>query len=297
MPFTQMGRFLNFTAMESPRLLRNLILCISLIFHLAVKSQKTDSSSVDSDSGLAKSAFVIKLQKAGRDEAIRSIEKFKSGRIKIEREKALEALKQTTHDLKIFLEKGFDTGYVSKELERSNKNLEIVKDGIFTNTGTLQTQRNLSVSSAILTELLAGMNGHKTALTNYTNTLIGFRDKIDSINSIEALYDFPSDSVETRRYFNKLVVIVKEIAPPDSALDRALGSVEELQTRVDEHVFDLKSNLERIEKFSQFLTHNILNREVPGFMQPPGNYPMPKRRWHSVFIYGKIRHASCCCCC
>jgi small-conductance mechanosensitive channel len=257
--------------MESPHLIRNLLLSISLIFHLAVHSQNTDSFAVDSDSNHSKSAFVKKLQKAGRDEAIRSIEKFKTGRIKIEREKALEALKQTTHDLKIFLEKGFDSVYVSKELELSKTNLEIVKDGIFTNAGTLQTQRNLTVSSVILTELLAGMNDHKEALSDYIHTLIGFRDKIDSINSIEALYDFPSDSVETRRYYNKLVVIVKEIAPPDSALDRALGSVEDLQTRLDEHVFDLKSYLERIEKFSQSLTQNMLTKEVPGFMQPPGN--------------------------
>jgi small-conductance mechanosensitive channel len=257
--------------MESPHLLRNLLLCISLILHIAVKSQKTDSSSVGADSSRVKSEFVKKLQKAGRDEAIRSIEKYKLGRVKIERENALEALKQTTHDLKIFLEKGFDTGYVSKELEHSKKNLEIAKDGIFTNTGTLQTQRNLSVSLAILTELLAGMEGYKEALTDHTNTLIGFRDKIDSIYSISALYDFPSDSVETRRYFNKLVVIVKEIAPPDTLLNLALGNVEELQTRVDEHVLDLRTHLEKIEKESKILTQNILQKDVPGFTKPPAN--------------------------
>jgi small-conductance mechanosensitive channel len=269
MTLTQVGIFLNFTAMETRQLLRILLFSPSLFFNLTALSQTPDASSVAPDSALVKTSFINRLKKAGQDEAQRSIEKYKSGRVKIEREQTLEDLKQATRELKIIIERGFDTGSVSKELDQSKANLEIVKDGVFTNTGTLQTQRNLAVSSVILNELLAGMNSHQAALNNYTRTLIGFRDKIDSINSISALYAVPVDSVETMRYYKKLVVIVKEIGPPDSALNLALGSVEDLQTRVDEHVFDLKTHIERVEKFSDGLTKKILTKEVPGIMDPP----------------------------
>jgi small-conductance mechanosensitive channel len=115
------------------------------------------------------------------------------------------------------------------------------------------------------------MNAQKAEIDNYATTLLGFRDQIDSINSISALYAFPADSVETMRYYKKLVVIVKEIGPPDAALDFSLASIEDLQTRVDEHVYELKTYIERVEKFRVSLTQNGLKKEVPGLLAPALN--------------------------
>jgi hypothetical protein len=91
-----MGRFLNFTVMELRQLLRNLLFSLSLFFHLNALSQAPDSASVAPGSALVKPSFINRLKKAGLDEAQRSIEKYKSGRVKIEREKTLEDLKQAT---------------------------------------------------------------------------------------------------------------------------------------------------------------------------------------------------------
>ena len=249
----------------------HVIILMFLFGAIYVQGQQNDSSAIELKKEKNDASFVGQLQKAGQDETIRSIEKFKTGRIKIEREKTLLELKLVTQDLKTFLEGRFDSTSYLESLEKSKAYLEVAKDGIFINAGSIQTQRNLSVSAVILKELLAGMTDKKVNIDNYITTLVGFRDKIDSINSTAALYSFPSDSVEIMRYYKKLLVIVKEIGPPDSALNVDLGSVEDLQTRVNEHVFELKTYLEKTEKLRVALTQKGWQREVSGLFATPNN--------------------------
>jgi hypothetical protein len=157
-------------------------------------------------------------------------------------------------------------------LKNSNESLNLVKEGVFVNRGSIQTQRNLAVSAAILTELLVKMKEQQEKVTNYSNSLLGFRDRIDSLSIDSALYTFPSDSLASVKYIQKVAVVVKELAPTDSIINRASSYVQDLQTQVDLMVFTLHAALEDVERYRTELSTRGFSQELPYFNEPILNY-------------------------
>ena len=107
---------------------------------------------------------------------------------------------------------------IENDLEKTRQSLTLAKDGIVTNKGTIQTQRNLYVTAMILNELLDRTSNDKDALDKYTANLIMYKDKMDSLTSDSSLYKFPSDSLAILKYVQRLDVVNKEIRPVDSSL-------------------------------------------------------------------------------
>jgi hypothetical protein len=150
-----------------------------------------------------------------------------------------------------------------------------VKEGVFVNKGTIQTQRNLAVSSAILTELLFKMKDIQRNVTDYNNNLLNFRDRIDSLSIDSALYTFPSDSLSSLKYIRKIAVVVKELGPTDSLINRVSSSVQDLQTQVDLMVYNLHASLEDVERYRTELTTKGITRELPFLTDPTGKLQAP----------------------
>jgi small-conductance mechanosensitive channel len=214
------------------------------------------------------------MQKLGSEEAVRSIEKFREEQISKRQLQLVNLIARTNHQLNSYLRKGLDTSGIRKELEETRNSLEIIKDGVFINKGTSQTHRNLTVSSAILSELIKRMVTKKNQLDEYRNMLVDFRDKLDSLQADSVLYYFPNDSIRIRKYQTKLSIVVKEILPVESRLSSSLNIVEELQPRVDLMVYDLRVALEDVELYRKELSSQNFNREFSnlwgevGFSRP-----------------------------
>src|SRR6187402_1350550 len=125
--------------------------CITILlacFYLFAYSQQPDSAKQIQNADTTNSPFVNKLQKMGHQETINSIEKYRLGRIAIKQKFLIEEIKNTAQKARIYLKKGLDTLSVLRELKNSDESLNLVKEGVFVNKGTIQTQRNLAVSSA-----------------------------------------------------------------------------------------------------------------------------------------------------
>jgi potassium efflux system protein len=246
---------------------------LTILFYPAWSQQADTTKPADS----AGSAFVRSMQKLGSEEAARSIEKFREEQISKKQLQLVDLIARTNRQLNSYLRKGLDTSGIRKELEETGNSLEIIKDGVFINKGTSQTHRNLTVSSAILSELIKRMVSKKNQLDVYRNTLVDFRDKLDSLQADSVLYYFPNDSVRIRKYQTKLSIVVKEILPVDSSLSSSLSIVEELQPRVDLMVFDLRAALEDVELYRKELSAQNFTREFAnlwgkiGFSRPLGD--------------------------
>lgn len=210
------------------------------------------------------------VKKVGDAEAIRSIKKYEQGRAKLEQQAIIENIKTTSQEAHILINRGFDTSDLTEKLDRSETLLALVRDGIFDNKGTIQAQRNLSVSAVILSELILKLNKEKKSLDDYVGKLQFYRDKIDSLNSIPVLYTFPQDSIEIMQYLKKIRVVSKVIGPVDTALDKSLTDLVEFQNRTNETIFNLEAHREGIEKYSIQLTGNLLKAEVNGLTEPIG---------------------------
>ncbi len=242
-----------------------------VILGLSAWSQNADTIKRPDSS---KSPFVRSMQQLGSDEAARSIIKFQDEQVSKRQRQLVDQIARTNQQLKIFLKKGIDTASIKNELEETRSSLEIVKEGVFVNKGTSQTHRNLTVSSAILTELINRMSSKKYQLDLYANGLIDFRDKLDSLQADTVLYHFPDDSLKIRKYQSRLRLVVKEFIPIDSSLNSSLNSIEGLQPEVDLMVYDLKSALEDVELYRKKLSEKNFKREFAniwgkvGFTRP-----------------------------
>ncbi|MDN3550682.1 mechanosensitive ion channel family protein [Mucilaginibacter aquaedulcis] len=219
---------------------------------------------------IKKPDFAHIMQKRGRDEAIRSIEVYNLGKATIHQREAIENLKRVNQETKIFLKEGIDTLAINNLLKQTRASVDIVKDGIFIHKGTTQTERNLSVSSSILSELSETVGKQKAALDRYANKLIDFRVNIDSLYSDSLLYKFALDSVAIVKYLDKIRVVVKEIGPVDTSLNIALTQAQALQLKVDYMVFELRSLKEDVDIYSNNLSGKAFYKEFPFLWESTG---------------------------
>ena len=239
-----------------------LLVTISLAAQSSSEIKKTNGKDTAPD-------FVHMMQKRGHDEAITSIETYNRGKISVHQRVILEQSKRLNQQIKLYLKSGEDTTAFNQLLERTKAAINIVKDGVFINKGSNQTQRNLIVSSNILTELSERLERQKNLLDVYANQLIDFRVKIDSLQGDSLVYSFDADSLKIANYIKRLVVIVKELSPVDSSLNKALASTEALQVKVDLTVFELRSLKEDIDIYSFQLSNKSLTREFPYLWEKP----------------------------
>jgi small-conductance mechanosensitive channel len=217
------------------------------------------------------SHFVEKVKRLAADENSENLRLYREGKISITRGKTIENIKSLSQLIKLYMKNGLDTVEIENDLETTRQSLNLAKDGIITNKGTIQTQRNLYVTAMILSELLDRTSNEKTALDNYTHNLILYKDKMDSLTSDSSLYKFPSDSLSILKYVQRLEVVNKEIRPVDSSLRAGVFIAQELQLRMDLMVFDLRSLSEDIELYRTKVSYGVFNRELPGIFAPAGS--------------------------
>ncbi|WP_428328475.1 mechanosensitive ion channel family protein [Mucilaginibacter sp.] len=256
--------------------MRNYLYLFLLLFSNSVYAQKPYGPQRDTPSTTSaqKLDFVHMMQKRGHDETVRSIKKYNDGKIDFHQRRAMELLKGINRQAKIVLKEGIDTAGIKVLLDQTTKSIAVVSDGVFINKGTSQTQRNLSVSAAILVEFSKKLEDRKILLDNYTNKVAGFRFKIDSLYSDSVLYVFPNDSVAVKNYIAKIIVVVKETAPIDTAINKALLSLQALQLKVDLLVYQLRSLKEDVDIYSNNLSARAFENEFP-FLWEPSGYSRP----------------------
>ncbi len=249
-------------------------LCLCCFFiqcTVQVFSQHADSSIQRILNDTLQPDFVSDLQKKGNEITDRNIKKYKAGRLAIRQQYLIEEIRGTTQKAKIYLKKGIDRNRSYRQLEETRASFNIANEGVFQNTGTIQTQRNLAASSAVLTELLRQLVDQKNELEDYNNDLIAFRDKIDSLSSDPALYTSPSDSLAALKYIQKVSIVAKEIGPTDSVMNQALSYTRDLQTDVEVLIYSIRSSLEDVNNYRNNLTNRAFSRELSNITGPIEN--------------------------
>lgn len=252
------------------RLCRFLLLIAGVCMYLQAISQTTDSAVTNAGEVPPVSEFVRKLQESGREEAQKSIRKYREDMNTIRQQKLLDELRTSIQKVKILLGRGLDTVAINDELERTGAHISIARDGIFENRGSVQTQRNLAVSSAILSELKSRITAVRQNVAGYSNQLMACRSQVDSIYTDSVLYVFPADSVAAAKYMNKIIAVVKEIKRYDSALERAVVAIPDILNRIDDIAFRITDAQESIEHFREELTGTTFARELPGLTDSTG---------------------------
>ncbi len=239
-------------------------------------AKDTDAISVVSE-GDTISPFVRKVREAGETDRRKTEANYKAGRVNQQQKAVLEALVSTAHEVKLYLVSGVNLKSIAAEMNFVKASFPVVQDGIFIKKGTAQTERNLSVSSSILFQLIAKTEVYKKEIDHCNNILTGYRSRIDSLLSDPVIYNFPKDSVALTKYLARLRVIVSQGNPADNALNATLDSVRILQNDIDSELFTLKTAYERIESYRDRLAAINFNREFADLWHHPASYrPFPE---------------------
>ncbi len=255
-----------------------MVICISLM-QLAARAQqdtltRRDSLTQRDTLHQQLSSDTLKTNDSSAEKLIQSIRQFgveRERRSNIEyhedtiatrQDEIVEEIRRITSEAKSYLKTGLDTTGLKTEIREIDNWYKVSGEGVFTHTGSTQTNRNLETSSKIFTELLKRIKKLKFLLDDYHKNLVGFRNRIDSLSREGVLYKFSSDSAVVVRYARKLMVVGQELAPTDSAFNKTLAKISELQTTVNRMVNKMNSSIEQVAVYRKQLFNKANTREV-----------------------------------
>jgi len=225
-----------------------------------------DSAEIKYDS--AKNQLFQRIKEFGDSEQQKKLLKFTEDTIATRQDETIELTKQLLLEAQGYLENGLDTAGLTTELNKIKHWYDITSDGVFTNTGTMQTHRNLETSYKIMRELLTRMTERKSSLDEYYKKLVVLRNTIDSLYKEDILYKFSSDSAVLMRYTERLAVVLHEIKPIDSSLKKTLIRISDLQPTVDRMVNKLSTSIEQIGVFQKEISSKQFHRETSNLGGP-----------------------------
>jgi potassium-dependent mechanosensitive channel len=225
-----------------------------------------DSAEIKYDS--ATNQLFHHIKNFGDSERRKNLREFTEDTIATRQDETILLIKRLMLEAQSAIENGLDTTGLTTELNKIKYWYDITSDGVFTNTGTMQTHRNLETSYKIMRELLTRMMDRKSSLDEYYNNLVILRNTIDSLYKEEILYKFSSDSAVLMRYAERLTVVLQEIKPIDSSLKKTLLKVSDLQPTVNRMVTRLSSGIEQIGIFQEEISSKQFRRETSNLGGP-----------------------------
>jgi potassium-dependent mechanosensitive channel len=231
-----------------------------------VQQTTIDSAEIKYDS--AKNQLFHHIKVFGDSEQRKKLRAFTEDTIATKQDETIELTKRLLLEAQNYLDNGLDTAGLNTELNKIREWYDITSDGVFTNTGTMQTHSNLETSYKIMRELLTRVTDRKSSLDEYYKTLVGLRNTIDSLYKEDILYKFSSDSSVLMRYAERLTVVLQEIQPIDSALKKTLLAVSDLQPTVNRMANKLSTSIEQIGAFQQELSFKQFHRETSNLGGP-----------------------------
>ena len=211
---------------------------------------------------------LIPLRQRVADEIKNNLKQFNADKITARQNEILDNIMKVSQKANDYLEKGIDTAGIASELDYLLRLYDVAGDGIFTNKGSTQTDRNLATSFTLLRKLLNRTEIAKQSLDSYLKSMVGFRNQIDSLASDSVLVELPSDSVSLIHLISKITRVTNEMRPADSLLKKAIQKVQLLQTRVNFVTIKLEDGIEQIQTYRDDLSSSLSDRETVNLWQP-----------------------------
>jgi potassium efflux system protein len=212
--------------------------------------------------------FIQNMQQLGRNATLRNREIYIREKISYYQHLLIEDVVKAIERAKAYQHKGIDTLSIIDQLLANQRAIDLAKDGILINRGTIQTNLNLTVSESILNELLVNSLQTRNTISKYTMDAFTLRNNIDSLLSDSTLYQLPHDSAAIVNYVTKHQGIARQMVPLDSFLSGIIHHIQDLQNRANNQVYDIRSTLEEIDKYHDLIAEARFSREVPNIWKP-----------------------------
>lgn len=215
-----------------------------------------DSTSADSLRNDSKSATFYQRQ-------------FAEEKQQLAQERLLISLKACTDRTKAYLKNMPDTTAFRKEFKEIEAQIAIASDGVFTNTGSSQTYRNLVTSDKVLAVLKQRLAGKKQKLETYISDMVQLRLELDSLSGSPELYTIPSDTAEQAKLKEKIELVALNLKPAFSNLKKAIAQVKGLANFANALDYSILSKMDDIDLYEKELSENAFSAQFRPLWEPP----------------------------
>jgi small-conductance mechanosensitive channel len=220
-------------------------------------------SSVPNRSADQEPGLISQIQELGQKEHQKSRKKFEARKTYLRQHELISLLKEENNQVKSLLNKGIDLKEIRQKIHDFKALIPTVSKGIDDDGIELLTERNLTVTSAILSEMVDELTVYQSDLKSFVDSFRKAQYRIDSLSAQEDLYLFSSDSLEARQYGYLLIEISKETKPVEDSINSIGTKIDSLQTSLNELIFDLNSQIEILEKTRKLVNASIFEDEIP----------------------------------
>ena len=190
-------------------------------------------------------------------EFVKNTAEFRANQVVLQQGRTFVAIKNELENARNFLRQGYSYLEIKDEIDQLTGWKNLAGEGVITDKDKFQTVRNLTTTSILLKELLNRTNDRLKLITSYHKILGQFQYRIDSLMMDSVLYIVPADSVSLVRYFQRLVLLNKDIKPVNIPLKTALDSIEKLEIKVSMIKFSLESDIAETESQRKVLYEKI----------------------------------------
>jgi small-conductance mechanosensitive channel len=235
---------------------------ISLINDSITRSKPVIKVSHDSIQALTRNALKSSLQK--------NLEEFEKDKMIARQDKFFAELGIALDNTSEYLKRGIDTARLDIEIANIVKWYKIAADGVFINTGTAQTSRNLTITHIILTESNKRLELRFEEINKYLNELSGQKKVLDSLLSDSTLLNFPKDSVAFDNFFTKAVRTGTELRTVYRNLKGVMSTIQDLNAKFLVVHNTLKIKLDEVEQYRINLSKQGFKREFSNIWGPIG---------------------------
>ena len=226
-----------------------LLLCLAVLFNLLSYAAWKTPSKPDSSLRLSSSYQELssKTKVLVERELKNSREEFIAHQVVLKQNRTFVLLKNELAGARNFLKQGYSYQEIKKETDRLSEWKALAGAGVITSKDNIPTVRNLTTTSILLKELLKRTDIRLQEILAYHRSLGHFQYNLDSLMMDSVLYQVPNDSVALMRYFQRLIVIGKDIKPVVEPLKAAIDSIEKLEIKVNLIKFSLESDIAETE--------------------------------------------------
>jgi len=235
---------------------------------VALSTYGQQNNRIKEDTLVLKKTFVERMQEFAKSSAIKSATEFKADKTELVQQRVFVEIKRILQKAKLYLRTSIDTIEAQKELLSIRHHAEIAGNGVFANTGSAHTYRNLTATSKILDALLKRSQSQKSSLDNHKQQLTNLKYQLDSLSSVKELFEFPTDSAQLLKYLQGLKVLAYEVTPIDSALTTIISSTQVLQNQTNLELFQLENSHDEVNLYLKRMANQLSKKEFANIWSP-----------------------------
>ena len=187
-----------------------------------------------------------------------------------EQNRILTKLKTITEQGKSVLRDGFDSALVKLQAESIIKLNEITSAGLFEEDPKYIMSSNIYVSTIIFRELLTRIDLTLNSLASQRNKFENARFGIDSLISLEVLYQIPKDTIAALTYSARLKPRYEDAGKVLGQINKILSKIQEYESSINSLKFEIEEKLLKTEQLQSRRISSEAEKEFEGFSQFKG---------------------------